>query len=109
MRKPHPLYAQQLREVYEAISLNEEGGAQSITLRGRIWSTLEELYRLADMVRLDAAIAAIEEGAQTYTILDHTFSRAQYTDLVARRDMLSRRAAATARGGIRVRNVVPIV
>ena len=109
MRKPHQLYAKQLREVYEAIALNEEGEAESITLRGQTWSTLEELYRLADLVRLDAAIAAIEEGAQTYTILDHTFARAQYKDLYDRRDVLVRRMAATARGGIRTRNAVPIV
>lgn len=109
MRKPNPLYVNQLKQVYAAIEAAETGGPAAVQLRGRSWSTIEDLYRLAELVRLDAAIAAIEEGAQSYTIDDHSFSRAQYKDLCDRRDMLTRQTAVTARGGIRVRQGVPIV
>lgn len=109
MRKPSQLFAKQLQQVYAAIEAAEAGASTSVTLRGKTWSTLEDLYRLAELVRLDAAIAAIEEGAQSYTIEDHTFSRAQYRDLCDRRDVIVRRLNAVARGGIRVRNAVPLV
>jgi hypothetical protein len=108
MRKPSQLYAKQLKQVYAAIEAAEAGGPASVTIRGTTYSTIEGLYQIAELVRLDAAIAAIEEGAQSYTIDDHTFSRAQYRDLCERRDVIVRRANAASRGGIRVRNVVPV-
>lgn len=109
MRKPNQLYADQLKQVYAAIKAVEAGGAGTVTIRGKVLTTIEDLYQAADLVRLDAAIAAIEEGAQSYTVENHTFSRADYKNLCERRDLLARRIATKARGGMRVRNVVPIV
>lgn len=108
MRKPNPLYANQLQQVYDTIDAVENGQGVSLTLRGRTWSTLADLYQLAELVRLEAAIAAIEEGAQSYSIDDHTFTRAEYRMLCERRDRIQRQLTRATAGGIRVRNVVPI-
>jgi hypothetical protein len=108
VRKLSGLYADQLKQVYAAIREAEEGGSVSLTLRGTTYTALAALYVLADLVRVESAIAAIEEGAQAYTIADHTWNRADLSTLYARKREIEAKLARAMRGGIRMRLGVPI-
>lgn len=52
------------------------------------------------------ALRTLLQGGQSVSILGRTFVRAQYQQLVARRDELARRIKAKQRGGIRLQRMV---
>lgn len=54
----------------------------------------------------NGALRTLLEGGQSVSILGRTFVRAQYQQLVARRDELERRIKAKKRGGIRLQRMV---
>lgn len=62
--------------------------------------------------RVQTAIAAIEGGAQSYSIStelgSRSYGKADLSTLYAREKELRTRAAREARGGIRVRGVTPV-
>lgn len=58
--------------------------------------------------RVQAAIAAIESGSQSYTILGRSFSKADLQTLYGRERELKFAIARQARGGIRVQRVIPL-
>lgn len=53
--------------------------------------------------RVQAAIAAIESGTQSYTMGGRTMSRGNLADLYKRETFLRKRVNRQKRGGIRVR------
>lgn len=57
---------------------------------------------------IDAAIAKIEGGAQSYSIDNITYTRADLAALYAERKRLQGQITATSRGGARVRLGRPI-
>jgi hypothetical protein len=58
--------------------------------------------------RVQAAIAAIESGTQSHSILGRTFTRADLATLYEREKELLVRVDREARGGIRIQRGVPI-
>lgn len=58
--------------------------------------------------RVQAAIAAIESGSQSYTLLGRTFSKADYSALVSREKWLRGKVSQEARGGLRVQRAIPL-
>ncbi len=59
------------------------------------------------LARVETAIATIENGSQSYTIGDRTFTRADIKELYAREKRLIMLAERETRGGIRVRHATP--
>lgn len=57
--------------------------------------------------RVQAAIAAIEAGNQSYTVLNRTFSKADLRTLYEREKWLRGQVAKEARGGLRLQRVIP--
>jgi hypothetical protein len=55
-----------------------------------------------------AAIAAIESGNQSYTLLGRTFSKADLATLYTREKWLRSQVAKQANGGTRTLRVVPL-
>lgn len=53
--------------------------------------------------RVQAAIAAIEGGAQTFTVLGRTYQRGDLDTLYRREEQLLRRTEQDSRGGSRIR------
>ena len=58
--------------------------------------------------RVQTAIAAIESGSQSYTILGRSFTKADLRTLYAREQYLVAKVARAARGGIRIQRVIPL-
>lgn len=56
---------------------------------------------------VDAAIAAIEGGAQSFTVLGRLYQRGQLQTLYAERNRLEQKLQQEARGGSRVRLARP--
>ncbi len=54
----------------------------------------------------NAALRTLYEGGQSVSVLGRSFTRADYSDLIKRRDELDRRIKAKARGGIRMQRMV---
>jgi hypothetical protein len=53
--------------------------------------------------RVQAAIAAIEGGAQAFTVLGRTYQRGDLSTLYQREEQLLKRQQQEARGGSRIR------
>lgn len=68
-----------------------------------------DVARVTDEEELEltnAALRTLLQGGQSVTLLGRTFVRAQYRQLVERRDELERRIKAKARGGIRLQRMI---
>lgn len=57
---------------------------------------------------VQAAIAAIEGGAQAFTVLGRNYTRGNLADLYARERELLHRLDREQRGGIRMQRAVPL-
>lgn len=68
---------------------------------------MPETYE-TQLERVQAAIAAIESGAQSYSIAGRSLSRADLQTLYAREAQLLRLIARRTTGGIRVRLGTPV-
>lgn len=62
----------------------------------------------AQLVSINLAIAAIEGGAQSYSIAGRSLSRGDLSTLYAERKRLEALVDRTDRGGVRVRLVTPV-
>jgi len=60
------------------------------------------------LTQVEAAIEAIEQRGQSYTISGRSLSRGDLKTLYAERKRLTTLAAREARGGVRVRYGVPV-
>jgi hypothetical protein len=60
------------------------------------------------LISCQAAIAAIESGNQSYTLLNRTFTKADLKTLYDREKWLRFQVAKQANGGIRTLRVVPL-
>lgn len=58
--------------------------------------------------RVQRAIAAIEGGNQSYTILGRSFTKGDLKTLYQRETQLKSAVARAARGGIRMQRVIPL-
>jgi hypothetical protein len=58
--------------------------------------------------RVQAAIAAIEGGNQSYTVQSRTFTKADLQTLYQRERWLRSQVAKQANGGIRTQRVIPL-
>lgn len=58
--------------------------------------------------RVQRAIAAIEGGSQSYTILGRSFTKADIGKLYDREMQLKSAIARAARGGIRMQRIIPL-
>lgn len=66
-----------------------------------------ETYQV-QLERVQAAIAAIEGGAQSYSVAGRSFTKANVKDLYGREAWLRGQVAKEARGGIRISRAVPL-
>lgn len=80
------LYADQLTQLHAAIAAVESGDTYEIA--GRIYSAgdLDELYAREELVSVQAAIQAIQEGSQSYTIHGRSFTLGDLEALYKQRD-----------------------
>lgn len=101
------LYLDQLREIQQAIIAVENGESYAIGTRTYGSADLEELQLREERLSVQAAIQAIQEGAQAYSIRGRAFTKADLKTLYDRLDTLRDREARRARGGIRMRLGVP--
>lgn len=60
-----------------------------------------------ELTLVDAAISAILGGSQSYSIAGRSVTRADLSELFARRDLLVALVARETRGGIRARGMTP--
>lgn len=60
------------------------------------------------LVSVQAAIAAIESGNQSYTVMSRTFTKADLRVLYDREKWLRSQVSKQAAGGIRVQRVIPL-
>jgi hypothetical protein len=58
--------------------------------------------------RVQQAIAAIESGSQSFTILNRSFTQADLATLYRRERELKSAIARQTRGGIRVQRIIPL-
>lgn len=100
-------YKRQLAEVHRAIDEISRGG--SGTLNGKTYGTadLPALTDQAQLLSVRAAILAIESGAQSYSVGESTFTKADLRTLHQREETLLARMTQRTRGGIRMRFGVP--
>ncbi len=104
------VYAEKLTRIHEAIVFLEDGGPSAI-LDGVAYlpTQLPDLYTLRDLIAVRAAIQAIEEGMQEYSVLGRVYRRGDLQVLYDREKALEVRATRKARGGtIRTRLAVPL-
>jgi hypothetical protein len=57
---------------------------------------------------VQGAIAAIEGGSQSYSVLGRTFTRGDLGTLYEREAWLRRQVDRAARGGLRIQRVIPL-
>lgn len=98
------IYAERLIRTQDAIALLEDNPTQQVTLDGVIYGigAIDTLNARLDWLSLKAAIEAIETGAQQYTILGRSFTKADLAELYRREETLLRRMQRTARPGLTV-------
>jgi hypothetical protein len=67
-------------------------------------------YGAADLqlLSVEAAIFAVEQGAQAFGVAGRSFTKADLPTLYKRRDELERRADRATAGGVRLQAVVPL-
>lgn len=111
-RKLSSLYATRLTAIYAGLEALDAGGA-SATVLGVTYGSSDadraKLEALAELTSVKSTIALIEEGGQAMSHGDgRALTQANLPDLYKRRDELTRRAAATTRGGIPVTLGVPL-
>lgn len=95
-----------------ALGINslERGTATSFTYQGTTYTTVERdtLDLLYELALLRAAREAILAGGQQYTLLGRTFQKADFKDITAEILRIELVVTKTTRGGITVRQVVPL-
>lgn len=102
------LYADQLKQIQNAIGAAEGGTTYVIGVRTYGAGDLDELYAREEMLSCSAAIQTIQEGAQSYTIRGRQFTHADLGELHNRRDTARVRLNRVLRKttGLRVGRVV---
>lgn len=102
------LYADQLTQIQAAIAAAENGDNYTIGTRVYGPGDLNELYAREELTSVQAAIAAIQEGSQSYTIHGRSFTLADLSTLYTQRDAARTRLqnVSSKRGGIRLRRGV---
>lgn len=66
-----------------------------------------ETYQV-QLERVQGAIAAIESGAQSYSVAGRSFTKADLKTLYERETWLRGQVAKESRGGIRIMRAVPL-
>lgn len=104
------VYARRADTLAQGINSLEQGLATSFDYQGTSYNTanrdtLDLLYELA---LLRAAREAILAGGQQYTLLGRTFQKADFKDITAEIQRIELAVTKTTRGGITVRQVVPL-
>lgn len=100
------LYTDQLTQLQAAIVAAENGESYTIGTRTYGASNLDELYAREELTSVQSAIAAIQEGSQSYMIHGRSFTLADLATLYKQRDAARQRVRQITRGGIRLRRGV---
>jgi hypothetical protein len=104
------VYAEKLDRIHASIVALEDGTSTSQVQDGVTYTaatdSLAALYRLRDRMAVKAAIQAIEEGAQVYTVLGRQFTKGNLRELYDRDRELTQAAVRESRGGMRARTGV---
>lgn len=87
-----------------------EDGAGSVTVDGVNYgaSQVDAMYTRLDWLSVKAAIEAIEQGAQRYSVLGRVFEKADLKTLYDHEKQLRLDAVRTTRGGTRILNPVVV-
>ncbi len=104
------VYRQYADTLAEGIKSLEAGLSANFDFQGKTYTLADRvtLHSLYDLYVYRAAREAILAGGQDITIVGRRFTRAQLGEIEKQIQRLEAGAARTERGGIRVRNAVPI-